>query len=100
MIELSAALELLFQAVSRADVAGSSGTALGVERVSLDEATGRVLAEDVRALVPVPFHDYSAMDGYAVHSADLADSGPWTLPIVGECRTGHPSARFERGGAV
>jgi len=108
MIELSAALELLFQTVSgSASVAaassagaGSRGPALGVERVSLDRAAGRVLAEDVRATVPVPLHDYSAMDGYAVDSADLVGGGPWTLPVVGQCRTGHPTALFQRGGAV
>jgi molybdopterin molybdotransferase len=94
MIELSAALELLFQTVSGREIP------LGVERVSLDQAAGRVLAEDVRAVVPVPLHDYSAMDGYAVRSEDLAGSGPWTLPIVGECRTGHPTAQFRRGSAV
>jgi molybdopterin molybdotransferase len=100
MIELSAALELLFQTVSRAAAGRSSEPALGVERVSLDQAAGRVLAEDVRAVVPVPRHDYSAMDGYAVHSADLAGSDPWSLPVVGECRTGHPTAAFRRGAAV
>ncbi|WP_344098644.1 molybdopterin molybdotransferase MoeA [Myceligenerans crystallogenes] len=34
-----------------------------------------VLADDVRALAPVPAFDHSAMDGYAVRSADLPASG-------------------------
>jgi len=95
MIELSAALQILTNTVAE-----SGRPAVGVERVSLSEAAGRVLAEDVHAAAPVPLHDYSAMDGYAVLTADLSGDGPWTLPVRGECRTGHPTARFEPGTAV
>ncbi|MDA1370020.1 MAG: molybdopterin molybdotransferase MoeA [Proteobacteria bacterium] len=42
------------------------------ESVALLEATGRVLAEDLVASVNVPPHANSAMDGYAVQTADLA----------------------------
>lgn len=48
----------------------------GTEQVSLDDAGGRVLAADVTARVPNPAFTNSAMDGYAVRSADLA-----TLPV-------------------
>ena len=41
-----------------------------VESVSLAEALGRTLAEDMRAAVPVPNHDNSAMDGYALRAAE------------------------------
>ena len=61
---------------------------LGAERVSLDEAWGRVLAEDVIAPAPLPPFDYSAMDGYALRRADLAGDGPWDLPVVGESAAG------------
>lgn len=44
--------------------------ALGSERVPLEEALGRVLAEDVRATVDVPGFDRSNMDGFAVRAAD------------------------------
>jgi putative molybdopterin biosynthesis protein len=40
------------------------------ERVSLAEALGRVLAEDVRAEIDVPCFDRSNMDGFAVRAAD------------------------------
>ena len=40
------------------------------ESVSTFEADGRVLASDVVAALDVPAHDNSAMDGYAVRSAD------------------------------
>lgn len=43
---------------------------LEAERVGLDEALGRVLAEDVRASVDVPGFDRANMDGFAVRSED------------------------------
>ena len=45
---------------------------LGVETVGLSEASGRVLAEEIRAGVRIPPADNSAMDGYAVRAADTA----------------------------
>jgi molybdopterin molybdotransferase len=44
---------------------------LGAERVALDSAPGRVLAEDVRSDVDMPPFNKSAMDGYACRRADL-----------------------------
>ena len=46
----------------------------GVERVPLMEAAHRILAEDVRATLTQPPFNASAMDGYAVRAADVADS--------------------------
>ena len=46
-------------------------TPLGIERVSLLESLGRVLAEPVRAPMTLPAWDNSAMDGYAVRSTDI-----------------------------
>lgn len=43
---------------------------LGVERVPLDAAHGRVLANDVAAAVDVPSFDRSNVDGFAVNAAD------------------------------
>ena len=45
---------------------------LPVEEVPLEEAVGRVLAEDVASDVDMPPFDRSAMDGYAVRAADVA----------------------------
>ena len=61
---------------------------LGAERVAVDSAAGRVLAEDVLSPADVPAFDYSAMDGYAVAFASFDGDGPWTLPVLGESRTG------------
>jgi molybdopterin molybdotransferase len=74
------------------------------EPVALDEAVGRVLAEDVTSAEPVPGFDNSAMDGYAVRAADTAGAsggGPMSLRIVDESRAGHPAGRaLGRGEAI
>jgi molybdopterin molybdotransferase len=46
-------------------------TPLSAERIPLANALGRVLAEAPRARWSQPSHDLSAMDGYAVRSADI-----------------------------
>ena len=42
------------------------------ERVTLGAAAGRILARDLMSPIDVPGFDNSAMDGYALHSRDLA----------------------------
>lgn len=46
---------------------------VGMDTVSLADADGRVLAEDLAAGLDLPPWDNSAMDGYAVRLADLAN---------------------------
>ncbi len=62
---------------------------LGVERVALSEAIGRVLAESAAAVVDLPPFPSSAMDGYAVRSADT----PGRLPVVQRVAAGAPATR-------
>ena len=60
-------------------------------RLALEEAHGRVLAEDVTAVVPVPPWTNSAMDGYAVRAGDTAGASPQTpvvLPVTGDVPAG------------
>lgn len=57
------------------------------EQVALTEAHGRVLAEDVSSRVTQPPLAVSAMDGYAVRAADVANV-PVDLRIVGEVPAG------------
>jgi len=57
------------------------------ETVPILEALGRGLVYDVIADAPIPPHDNSAMDGYAVRHADLADDGA-TLRVIGEVPAG------------
>lgn len=71
-----------------------------VEVVELAAAQGRALALDVLAPYDLPAFDYSAMDGYAVCSRDLAGEGPFELPVVGESQTGHPVPEFAPGSAM
>jgi molybdopterin molybdotransferase len=78
---------------ARAAIA-SSCRALPAEPVPVEDAAGRVLAEDVRAATDVPRFDNSAMDGFAVRSD--ASSGP--LAVVGESRAGLPAAVALRPG--
>ncbi len=58
------------------------------ERLPLDRARGRILAEAVRAPLDLPPFANSAMDGYAVRSVDQ-DAGA-ALRIVGTSWAGHP----------
>jgi molybdenum cofactor synthesis domain len=73
--------------------------ALGIERVALPDALGRVLASPVTSPVTIPAWDNSAMDGYAVRSADLAgadETRPVTLTVLETVAAGafpsHPVA--------
>jgi molybdopterin molybdotransferase len=50
------------------------------ETVSTFDALGRVLSSEVRSLVDVPSADNSAMDGYAMRSADVPAPGV-VLPV-------------------
>jgi len=60
---------------------------LPAETVGVADALGRVLAEDVHARVDQPPRAVSAMDGYAVRSADVAQT-PADLRIVAEVAAG------------
>ena len=62
----------------------------GTEPVGLAQAPGRVLAADLVSPIDVPAHDNSAMDGYAVRSADLSPDGPTRLQVVGTALAGRP----------
>jgi molybdopterin molybdotransferase len=54
---------------------------LGAETVGIGEATGRILAEEVRSGISIPPADNSAMDGFAVRADDVARV-PATLRVV------------------
>ncbi len=73
--------------------------ALPAERVGIDEVCGRVLAEDIVAHVPMPAFDHSSMDGYALSTNDLTETGPWKLPVIGESAAGGELPTFVEGSA-
>jgi molybdopterin molybdotransferase len=67
---------------------------LPAEDVALDEALGRVLAEDVTSAESIPPFDNSAMDGFAVRAEDTrgaAPDAPVVLRVVDESRAGRPA---------
>lgn len=59
------------------------------EMVALDDAHHRVLARDVAALRTQPPQAMSAMDGYAVRSADASHAAA-RLRVIGEVAAGRP----------
>jgi molybdopterin molybdotransferase len=65
---------------------------LPAEPVALDEALGRVLAEDARAEHALPAAPTSSMDGFAVRAADLADA-PAALRLAFDVPAGVMPAR-------
>jgi molybdopterin molybdotransferase len=72
-----------------------------VERVSVADALGRVLAEDLESPGDLPEFPRSTMDGYAVRAADTfgASEGlPAYLTVVGEVLMGRPAERGPRIG--
>lgn len=96
-MRIDEAVELFLENTSRDVDTGS-------ETVSLTEAFGRVLAQDVMSEIDVPAFNRSAMDGYAVNSDDIkgaSSDSPVTLRVCGEILAGdHKDIIFEKGTAV
>ena len=67
-------------------------TPLEAERVPIERATGRVLAEPALAAADHPPFPSSAMDGYALRSAET-EGGSVTLPVVARIAAGSPAPR-------
>lgn len=81
MISISEAIEII-----RREIAP-----LKAEKVSLSEASGRVLAEDIVSDTDLPPFDRSQMDGFAVLAPDTkaaTKKAPVTLTLVGESAAG------------
>ncbi|MEM7017152.1 MAG: molybdopterin molybdotransferase MoeA [Pseudomonadota bacterium] len=62
----------------------------GKVRLGLRDALGRVLSEDIVSPVNVPSHTNSAMDGYAIKSGDIPESGQRKLTLAGTSWAGRP----------
>jgi len=70
-----------------------------MEIINLEDAPGRVIADDITATLDTPPFNRGAMDGYAVKSEDTFNSGqfnPKILDLVGEMHAGD-SAKKEVG---
>ncbi len=73
---------------------------MGTERIGIEAAFGRVLAESAISSGPIPPFPNSAMDGFAVRSSDVA-STPVVLPINEDVPAGTvPTMAVEPGTAT
>jgi molybdopterin molybdotransferase len=93
MISADQALQIVLENVA----------ALGVERIAILEALGRVLAEEIRSSRDIPGFDNSAMDGYAVRAADVAnasEASPVKLKVVETVGAGQMPTRHVSAGEV
>jgi molybdopterin molybdotransferase len=77
---------------------------LGSEKVSILEALGRAMAENIYASRDIPPFDNSAMDGYALRSEDIQNASPnhpVQLEVIEDLPAGYiPKERVERGKAI
>ena len=77
---------------------------LGFEKVSLLDALGRVIAEDIYAKRNIPPLDNSAMDGYALRSEDArqaSEDHPVRFAVIEDLPAGSvPTQTVERGKAI
>jgi len=74
---------------------------LEAEQVSLWQAVGRVLAQDIVGDLDVPYFDRAAMDGYAVRGEETFGASPYnplTFRLVGESLPGKPFPRVLQSG--
>ena len=78
-------------AQARARIVDAITPIADTERVALQNALHRVLAERVIAGVNVPGADNSSMDGYGYRAGDVDADGA-ALDVVGESLAGHPFA--------
>ena len=62
-----------------------------IEIVNLEDALGRILAQDQSSTLNIPPEDNSAMDGYAVRFADAIEGAQ--LKMVAKVFAGHPLAQ-------
>jgi molybdopterin molybdotransferase len=89
--------EALHQVLSRVQ-------SLGLEKVSILNALGRVIAEDIYASRDIPPFDNSGMDGYAVRSEDIQNASPnhpIRLEVIEDLPAGFISEkRIEIGKAI
>ena len=72
----------------------------GKERVAIERALGRIIAQDVVAPIDVPGHANSAMDGYAVRAADVPDDGEAALRVTQRIAAGQIGSALAAGEAA
>lgn len=73
---------------------------LPAEELPIAAALQRVLVEDIVAECELPRFSYSAMDGYALATRDLAGAPPFKLGLSGESRAGAEPSELVAGTAM
>ncbi|PUU87735.1 MULTISPECIES: molybdopterin-binding protein [Halanaerobium] len=76
---------------------------LQVEKIKLNNAAGRILAEDILSPVDLPPFSRSTVDGYAVKAADTAGASasmPTYLDIIGSVQMGQKTEIELKSGQV
>ncbi|GAB6101480.1 molybdopterin-binding protein [Thermococcus atlanticus] len=72
-----------------------------VEKIGIENALGRMLAEDIKSPINVPPFDRATVDGYAVRSEDTwmaGESNPIRLRVIGEINAGDtPEITLKQG---
>ncbi len=88
------------QAIDR--LAASATPISGAELVSLPDSLNRILRDDVLSPINVPPYANSAMDGYAINSADLpTPDATVSLTLVGTAMAGRPcQMKLEAGQCI
>ena len=74
---------------------------VGVERISLEDAHRRVLAETITSELNSPPFERSAMDGYAIHAEDsfgFSETNPAKLRIIDTIGAGQVSSKLVKHG--
>lgn len=72
-----------------------------LETLPIAQADGRILAHDIAAPLPLPPFTNSAVDGYAVRSADLPKDQAKAFPVSGRIQAGASAgAALQSGQAV
>ena len=74
-------------------IASRVNTVADTEWVDLADADGRVLAIGIVAPLALPPFTNSAVDGYAVRSADLSSGKDHAFPIAGRIQAGAPATQ-------
>ena len=91
MISVEAALEIILNEIKP----------LGMERINILSALGRILCEDITAPIDNPPWDNSAMDGYAVKTADTKRASkekPVLLKVIEDLPAGYTAKKTIKTG--
>ncbi len=94
-LHVTAAQRLIAEQITPLDASASNSVT-----VSLHAALDRVLAADIISPINVPAYDNSAMDGYALHGADLPTPADTcvTLEVIGVAYAGRPCTLTPQAG--